>query len=248
MALTYEFAITAYQADCSANTLTDNTVYGNGELERHQMANYLIASKMDVAGTPTYLTVDNTGARNTTGEADLNNYVESTWEFPTVTDGWYQFIVLSVPLYSNATDYQAGTSATDQDIVFYTTDNTFYKCIQDNGPGTTVVAPGSDTAYWVALDITDTETTWVPYIDNTQILATSQHDDLVTCRAEDCLAEALEKAVDAGLCKDCDEPMQIKKWQRIDVLLNGALAKNYQEKMAEAEEIVRGIEDFCGSC
>lgn len=248
MAIKYEFSIIAYQADCSANTLSDNTVYGNGELERHQMANFVIGSKMDVEGTPTYLSLDNSTSHNISGELDLNDYVPSTISFPTTKDGWYQFLILSIPLYSNLIDYTAGTGNSDCSVVYNEADDTFYKCIQANGPGTSVVAPESDPTYWTALSLDAVESTWVPLIDNTQLLATTEHNDLVTCRSEDCLAEQLEAAVDAGLCKDCNEPTLIKKWQRIDVLLNGALAKNYQEKMAEAEEIIRGIEDFCKSC
>lgn len=49
-----------------------------------------------------------------------------------------------VPSYNADYDYVAGR------VVLYT--NNIYKCIQSNGVSSTVVAPGSDTAYWQRLD------------------------------------------------------------------------------------------------
>lgn len=52
-----------------------------------------------------------------------------------------------VPSYNAAYDYIPGR------VVLY--DNNLYKCIQVNGVSSTVVAPGSDTAYWRQLDNID---------------------------------------------------------------------------------------------
>ena len=49
-----------------------------------------------------------------------------------------------VPSYNAVYDYIPGR------VVLY--DNNLYKCIQANGVSSTVVAPGSDTAYWQRLD------------------------------------------------------------------------------------------------
>lgn len=49
-----------------------------------------------------------------------------------------------VPSYNAAYDYIPGR------VVLY--DNNLYKCIQANGVSSTVVTPGSDTAYWLRLD------------------------------------------------------------------------------------------------
>ena len=49
-----------------------------------------------------------------------------------------------IPSYNAAYDYIPGR------VVLY--DNNLYKCIQVNGVSSTVVAPGSDTAYWQRLD------------------------------------------------------------------------------------------------
>jgi hypothetical protein len=253
MALTFEYAITAVQSDCSTNTLSDATVYGNGEDERHQRANYVIASKNDTAGTPSYITIDNSAAHNISGQADLNDYVPDEIIFPTAVDGWYQFFILSCPLYAGSTDYQAETvvgDSNDFSVVYYVTDNTFYKCLTANGPSNGGdVLPGADPLVWEALSVasTDTVATWVPIIDNTQI-DTHQHDDLVTCYAENCMVRLLETAVDEGLCKDCDQFGKIHAYMRVDILVNGANAKNYENKLAEAEEIARFLENYCASC
>jgi hypothetical protein len=290
MALEFEFAISAVQADCSENTLTDNTVYGNGELERHQMANFVVAAKMDVEGTPSYLDIDtynqvttSSATHNTTGEAVLDDYVPTAFTFPTTKDGWYQFLVLSFPEYSASADYVVGTSQADRSLIYYDSGDSwegFYYCIQNNGAASTVVAPdhtvgveGNDgTLYWTKLattsasvnladdvanniayvanttDFTYNDGAMLAYVDNSTLVDTTEHNDLVTCYGEDCLTTQLQVAVDKNLCKDCDELMEIKKWQRLDVLINGAYAKNYQEKSAEAEEIMRFVEDYCASC
>ena len=52
-----------------------------------------------------------------------------------------------IPSYNAAYDYIPGR------VVLY--DNNLYKCIQVNGVSSTVVAPGSDTAYWRQLDNID---------------------------------------------------------------------------------------------
>ena len=246
MALTYDFHISAYQADCSTNTVTEDTVYGNGEAERDTMANYIIGAKMDVDETPTYIDVVNDAPLNTSGSSDLDDYVPSEWIFPTAKDGWYRFNVLSIPLYSNAVDYVVGSGDSDVSIVYDASEEQFYRCIQNNGPGSSVQAV-TETAYWQLLDYTDNEA-FVPFIDNTTLIASTIYDDLVTCYGEDCLVRELQEAVKAGLCKDCKEYTDIKSYHRVDILINGALAKNYQDKMAEAEEIMRFVEDFCSSC
>lgn len=248
MALTFEYAITAVQADCSTNTLTDNTVYGNGELERHQLANYVIASKNAVDGTPTYLEIDNTAARNISGLAVLDDYVPSTIVFPTAKDGWYQFTILSVELYATGIDYVAGTGLSDCSVVYDPADNNFYYCVQNNGVSTVEISPSADDgSYWTLIALTD-QTTWLGLIDNTQLYATHQHNDVVTCYAENCMTRLLEEAVDEGLCKDCDQFGKIHAYMRVDILVNGANAKNYEEKQDEAEEIARFLENYCASC
>ena len=252
MALIFEYAITGVQSDCSNNFLTDNTVYGNGEDERHQRANYIIASKMDVEGTPTYISIDNSAAHNITGESVLDDYVPDVITFPSANDGWYQFFVLSTQIYAGSTDYTAETiaDANDYNVIYYDTDDKFYKCLTDNGPtyGGDVL-PGSDPAVWLELSIeaADVLATWVPIIDNTTI-DTHEHNDVVTCYAENCMVRLLEKAVDEGLCKDCDQFGKVHSYMRVDILVNGANAKNYEEKQAEAEEIARFLEDYCSSC
>ena len=256
MALTFEYAITAVQADCSTNTLTDNTVYGNGEAERHQRANYVIAAKKAVDGTPSYLEMDNSAAHNTTGSITLDDYVPDEIVFPTAKDGWYQFFILSCPIYAGATDYQAESvvgESNDYSVVYYDSNDAnegFYKCLTANGPSNGGdVLPGADPAVWEPLSIaaTDAEATWLPIIDNTQI-DTAEHNDIVTCYAENCMTRLLEEAVDEGLCKDCDQFGKIHAYMRVDILVNGANAMNYQEKQSEAEEILRFLENYCASC
>jgi hypothetical protein len=251
MALIFEYAISGVQSDCSNNFLTDNTVYGNGEDERHQRANYVIASKNDVEGTPAYIEIDNSVAHNETGDPVLDDYVPDVITFPTAKDGWYQFFILSAQIYSNGIDYVAETvaDANDYSVIYYDTDDKFYKCLADNGPSSSVVAPGSDPDVWLELSIepADVEATWVPIIDNTTI-DTHEHNDVVTCRSENCMVRLLEKAVDEGLCKDCDQFGKVHSYMRVDILVNGANAKNYEEKQAEAEEIARFLEDYCASC
>lgn len=261
MALEFEFAITAVQADCSENTLTDNTVYGNGELERHQLANYTVAAKMDVEGTPSYLTLGTHDFRNTTGLAVLDDYVPTSFTFPTTKDGWYQFLVVSAEMYLNTTTYTAGTVVgeeyKDGSIVYDPADGNFYYCIQNNDNGNQQ-SPSGTTGYWTLIStdftVVANQTVWLGIISGTDgtgnpnVFNIHEHNDLVTCYGEDCLTEQLEKAVDGNMCKDCDEILAKKTWQKLDVLINGAYAKNYQERSAEAEEIMRYVEDICASC
>ena len=234
--LVFDLHITAVQADCSTNTLTDDTVYGGANPLRSVVYNYLIGTKMDVESVPTYIAIDNTIPATVT-----------EWAFPTTNDGWYQFFLLSASAWASGA-YTAATTVNevvqnDASVVFYVTDGYFYKCIVD----TVSNEVPTDTDFWIQLDPLLPESNFVPLIDNTTI-DTHQHDNLVTCYGEECLAGELEKAVAAGLCKDCKEYADIKSYQRLDVLINGAYAKNYVDKMIDAEEIMRFVEDFCASC
>ena len=61
---------------------------------------------------------------------------------PVSTDGWYVLRVLDTAVWNDITEYYAG------DIVWYTEDGFYYKCIQDTSAG---INPVTEPTYWTAL-------------------------------------------------------------------------------------------------
>jgi hypothetical protein len=158
------------------------------------------------------------------------------WQFNTEQDGWYQFTLLSVPIWDISTAYTKETSvgASDEDVVYYDTTKKFYKCITDD----TGTAPDDVGGNLIWEEITDFET----LVDKTTIDVYIQ-DDLVSSKHEQVLNEQLDIAVQKDFCKECLDFKEIEKYARIGLMLDGAYALNYVDRSSEMEQVERFIED-----
>ena len=71
------------------------------------------------------------------------------------------------------------------------------------------------------------------------------YEDIITCRLDDGLRDALEKAIDKGLCKpNCDVNEFTEDLDRLYLFANGVEAKNWEQKPVEASRIIRCAIDF----
>lgn len=221
---TFELAISAVDSLTNFAKIKDETAdYPNRAL----VGNYLLVYKMD---SDSLQDLDVTPVQN----SDFLTILE--WQFTTAQDGWYQFTLLSVPIWDISTAYTKETAvgANDESIVYYDTTKKFYRCILDD-TGTAPDDPGG-TLVWS--EITD-----MNEIVNNSTIDTHIHDDGISSKHEKVFNEQVDKAVQDTFCKDCDEFKEIEKYARIGVLLDGFYSLNFVDRSAEMEEIARYVED-----
>src|SRR5690606_23815435 len=110
-------------------TITDGTNYGSPEIERGEVANFLLVSSNDKNGGRSYLDVLNT--------APLSTLV---WNIGTSEDGWHQATLLSIGLWNDSDEFAAGS------VCYYSSTGKVYRALQTH----TNVAPdsGSGPANW----------------------------------------------------------------------------------------------------
>lgn len=222
MALTYDLTLGSFQSDTSVHNICDTTVWGGTEPARNTRANYLITAYKDVDGNPTYVTTTPLNADPT---------VVDEWSFDTPRDARYEWILLSTELYAAATAYNTDDVRTYNSLPYIALQDGF----QDITPD---AANGSD--YWKLVE--DYKT----IVDNAS-LEQYVYEDIIDTKLRDCLRDELEKAVDNGLCnKGCKTNEITEDFNKIELLVTGANSKNWEQKMSEAEEIIRVATDFCG--
>src|SRR6516225_5215677 len=131
---TYKLQLYSEQADASSGVIQDVSTYA-GE-NRTDKANFLVASKNDKNGTPTFLT----GIDNTQPVSAMQ------WSFPTAIDGWYRFNLLRLPLYSSSPistvqEIQSGGVITQYATVVYHTPT--QQVVKALTTGSVTVQPGA---------------------------------------------------------------------------------------------------------
>src|SRR5690606_5781553 len=110
-------------------TLTDGTNYGSPEIERSDVANFLLVSSNNKNGDRSYLGVVNTDPLTTL-----------VWAIQTSEDGWHQATLLSIGIWNSSQEF------VPNDVAYYQPTGKVYKATQTN----TNVAPdsGSGPANW----------------------------------------------------------------------------------------------------
>jgi hypothetical protein len=227
MPTTFDVTLNTFQEDCTTAQLTNETVYGAPNPDRNTLALRLIAGHVNSSSVITLVTAT---------PVDADPVVNAAWDFDTPQDSHYQFILFSISDFWNvATVYLI------DEITYDVAGGGFYKALQNSFD----TSPVTDTAYWQLL----TDDDLLSEVDNaTATVEVFIYDDIVDCRGNDCLRDFLEEAIDNGLCKggkEIDFKLVKEDWDKMDLLVNGANAKNFTGKMSEAEEIIREYSDFC---
>lgn len=217
MALDVKLCYTAVTSDCADLTLTDETTYGSGELERVYVGVYTYLYKLD-------------------WDPDVDNaqLVIQSYDAETVTDwivkdttkdGHYrakQYVVER---------WFAGNYLAD-DIVTY---GGYLWEAQSNTSG----EPGVDAIWEQVTDQLDD-------LDSLPRTITEGISDFVVfCRSEKCFATVVARVAQEGRCGTCDEGELGNLYRRIDVLLNAAFVAEAQLRYEDADEIVVTIQELC---
>lgn len=222
-----ELELQSEQVDCSLAYIDDVSTWGIGGAEaRNAQANFLIAAKVDKNGVPTFLVVNT---------SDPLNQLE--WVIPTAVDGSYYFWLLRIPLFSAIASYvievknAQGVVTTPASIVYNTVTGKVYKA------KVPVTPAAFNPLQWDI--ITDLST----IIDYGSIV-THLHRDLIDCYLRAQYRDLLEDAIDEFGTDNFSTAISFEKADRVDTLLNGANALNWENKSEEMEEVVVGLTQF----
>lgn len=221
----YELELQSEQADASAATVADVSVY-TGEL-RGDKANILVVSKNDKNGTPTYLT----GIVNTSPLSAL------TWVFSTVLDGWYRFNLLRIGIFSSGpistvAEVSSGGIITQYaTILYYTPTQQVVKALTT---GSVSVMPGAGgwQTYWSV--VTDYST-----LVNYGAIQVLVDGELIDVRFRDALRNDLDAINSKPWFSDGKDRAKLyEKYLQFDSDLNGLQALNAEGRFSEMQESV----------
>lgn len=208
--------------DCSMFSIKDETEYdsdvaGDG---REDAARIMVAAKMTEKEALTFIS----GLDNSSPLSAIE------WDITSEGDGAYRFFYFNILFYGGATEYIGG----DNPSIVYN-DSVYYIAIAEDT--FTAIEPGVTSGwedYWEEYDIANLK----DQIANTS-LDIKIHDDIVTCNFENCILASLDKIPDNILCGLCVSSEQLDTLLTMDILLDGANSKNWQQKAPQAETILR---------
>jgi len=226
----YELELEAEQADQSSAIIKDVSVY-DGEL-RTDKANFLVVSKNDRLGVPTYLVVTN--------PLPLS---QVEWTFPTLTDGWYRFNLIRLALYSASpinTVHEivdGGGVITQYATVVYHTPTS--QIVKAKTTGSIAVQPGELgwATYW---DVVSDLSTLVNY-GTIQVLI---HHDLIDVRLRDKYRDYLEQLKDKFIIGEDAKGPLFERASLLSTMLDAINSLNWEDKSSEMEETVRIMEEM----
>lgn len=198
-------------------TITDGTNYGSPEIERGEVANFLLVSSNDKNGGRSYLDVLNT--------APLSTLV---WNIGTSEDGWHQATLLSIGLWNDSNEFAAGS------VCYYSSTGKVYRALQTH----TNVAPdsGSGPGNWEEVqDLT------VIQQDHANVTVLD-YDFLVRSRVDIAIVDEFDHIIRKDFsCKmtvqDASHPLNLL------AMMLGAETKMLTDNPDQADEIVHAITD-----
>lgn len=231
---TYALEVQAEQSDQSSAIIVDTTVY-SGEA-RMDKANFLVVSKNDKSGIPTYLTIDNTHPLTVT-----------EWVFATLLDGWYQFIMLRLTLYSTS------PVSTVQEIVDGSGNITQYATVLYHTPTGKVVKALTTGVITVQPGATGWQTYWADLTNNLSALANygsivvTNYSDLIDAHLRDKLRDAVDVVNSKPWSNNpFDRSKLYEKQFEFEADLNGLQVLNASARYSNMEEQTRYLYEMWG--
>jgi len=225
----YELELVAEQSDQSSAIIKDISVY-DGEL-RGDKANFLVVSKNDKNGTPTYLTV-----------LTALPLSQVEWTFPTATDGWYRFNLIRLTPYSSSPvstqhEISSGGVITQYATVLYHT--VTQQIVKAKTTGSISVQPGESgwETYWEVI-------TNLSLLVDYGLIQVHVHSDKIDVRLRDKYRDYLEVLRDKFIIGERANGPEYEKTELLKLMLNGITALNQAERYAEMESTVRIMEEI----
>lgn len=223
----YELELVAEQEDQSSAVIMDVSVY-TGE-NRSDKANFLAVSKNDASGNATYLgSIDNT-----------QPLTAIQWTFLTALDGWYQFNLIRLGLYSSSpivtqAEIKDGQGVITQyaTVVFHTPTG---QVVKAKTTGTITVQPGQ----------TGWQTYWEVISDYSVLVGYGtinvlQWGDLIDCYLRDGLRDGLDAINSKPWFSETQNRVKLYElYFQFNSDVNGLQALNADGRFSEMEESVR---------
>lgn len=218
--MVYDIRKDAVQETADSFHLTDLSLWGEGgNPARNLRALTLFVTKTDKNGDRTLLTV----TKNTSDPMTV-----SAWDVAISLDGLVEKILFVVQLYGSGVNY-----VTD-DIFFYDSNNKYYKAKQ-NSVGQTP----TDTTYFEEIPEDDL---YDEVLNDCTTMEVDITYDLITGRTDLVIVEEFEVNTDQFLNGQYN--LEYTRADFLDGMLNGAEAAMTNNRPLEAEEIIRGIENY----
>lgn len=214
MALTPQFEL-QYYTDCESVDYVDLTEYGSPEKERNTVGVFLYVQRRK---------------EDPADDLDLSPTIsdpssDSTFNFVTAEDGWYEFTMLII-------DTWTGTEIYNTDDVVHS-GTVIYKALIDSIPAGT--SPSTNPNEWEVVS------DYTTIVDNSTVVSLVSNE-IIDCRGRACHVEQLC----AADCLDCDS-RSIPIHTKIFNMLTAARAKCIQQLYLDAEKITRTTEIFCSN-
>jgi hypothetical protein len=154
---------------------------------------------------------------------------QATWEVTTPTDGHHRFKLLLYWVWEGATSFSIG------DIV--ERNGSFYIANTANS--------GDDPEN---LSNWDLHTASVEDEDVANVITTTL-DCVLFYRLKTCFAREVAHAASVACeCDDDKKPVEIQKYERLGVLIDGIAVDNYQQRFNDGEQKVRYMAKLCPNC
>jgi hypothetical protein len=225
-------------ADVTQFNINDNTAWGTGSIPaRNTLANILIGAHVNIDQSSDWNTIDSTPYTS-----------QLTYVVPNNIDGHYHFELLCFSPYNSANTYIIETRDTNNiiityaNLVYYSTTQKFYKCIQDNNSGSPVAPDAPNGAnYWQLItDFTD------PEVRANTTIVNGIFDTIDTARSNLCVKNALYNIVSKNPA--CYDIKTLTPFLKKAVLSMGACAKNDDQNPQQSEVIIRMLANMCPTC
>jgi hypothetical protein len=209
----------------STTTVVDSTVYGTPNLDRNEVAVYLLAFKVSEDLTETSLDI-----------AANDPLVVTQFIVTNTIDGWQRFLLMPIPIYDNGTAYAANS------VVYEA--GTLYKNISN--ATSTGQLPSANPAIWEEENTMDIYTsvgtsTEVPNVP----IGVAQ--TVLTIKSQQCLGDIAPENAREN-CAGCGGDSRLKrKFDELWLLVYLGTLSSLQEKYIEGERFMRTAEDYCDS-
>lgn len=218
--MVYDIRKDAVQETVDSFHLTDLSLWGEGgNPARNLRALTLFVTKTDKDGARTLLTV----TKNTSDPMTV-----SAWDVAISLDGLVEKILFVVQLYGSGVNY-----VTD-DIFFYDSNNKYYKAKQDS-----VGQTPTDTTYFQEVAEEDL---YDEVLNDSTTMEVDITYDLITGRTDLEVVEARQE--DSDTFQNGKYTLEYTKADYLWAILNSAESARTNNRPLEAEEIIRGIENY----
>lgn len=224
MANTLEFVVDSITADRTSGVLVDETTYSSPA--RSATGLFVKGQKMNSDAT-----VDST---LTVSGDDSDAETDSEFTFDIPKDGWFRFLIVSVPDFDNSATYNI------YDAVFNPTDNKVYRSKQNTNTEDDL-----------------TNTTWWEEITDPATLASNEgeanestnidsliYEPLLLPNGEYSFANVIAEASEEYLTSQNIPDDDLESYSLLAVLVDGAYVHGDRTEMSQAERISRRLESI----